>query len=163
MFTNKTNIVEQLKFKKKNLIRLLYAGIFVLWAFGYFLIKKVEASKTEANVYFVLELAFAIISFVTAFFIPNDRDKTLDFFKYGTAGFALYTVLFEVIMIAANAGGGQSNTVQVLRSVCGYSRAIIPLGLILWQAKKWTFLTGINKNKKKTIEHLKNHGNDGMN
>lgn len=163
MFTNKTNIIEHLKFRKKNIVRLLYLGIFMLWVIGYFMIMKIEKSQSEANLYFVFEMAFAVVTLVTAKFIPNDRDATLNFFKFGTAGYTLYTILFEILLLAAGLGDGTSNTALVLKTVCGYSRAIIPLGLILWQAKKWTFLTGINKSKSKTIEHLKNHGNDGMN
>ncbi len=163
MFKNQTNLIESLKFKKKNLVRLSYLGVFLLWIIGYFMIKKIEYSNSEANLYFVFGLTFAIVSLVTAKFIPNDRDKTLGFFKVGMAGYTLYTILFEILMLAANIGGNDGNTAMVLRTVCGYSRAIIPLGLVLWQAKKWTFLTGINKNKRQTIEELKKHGNDGMN
>lgn len=163
MFQNNTNIVEHLKFKKKNIIRLIYLGVFFLWVIGFFMIKKIEGSNSEANLYFVFGMIFAFMSLLTAKFIPNDREATFTFFKFGMLGYVLYTILFEILIYAAFLGGDDSNTANVLQAVCGYSRAIIPLGLILWQAKKWTFLTGLRKNKAKTIEHLKKHGNDGMN
>ncbi len=165
MFNNTTNIVEHLKFKKKNIIRLIYFAIFFLWVIGYFLIKKIEGSNAEANLYFTFGFVFTLVSLITAKFIPNDRESTLNFCKFGMLGYVLYTILFEILIFVAFAGGdGQgSNTAIVLRTVCGYSRAIIPLGLILWQAKKWIFMSGLRKGKTKTIEHLKRHGNDGMN
>lgn len=164
MFKNQTNIIEHLKFKKKNVIRLSYVGVFVLWIAGYFMIQEIEGSISESYMYFAFGLAFAVISLVTAKFIPNDRDKTLDFFKFGMLGFNLYTILFEILLLACNLGGNDSTTTfSVLKSICGYSRVIIPIGMIIWQAKKWTFLTKVNKSKRQAIEHLKNHANDGMN
>lgn len=162
MFKNSTNFLEQIKFKKKNLIRLMYLGLFMLWIIGYIMIKKIELNTSEANVYFVFGFVFAVVSLATAKFIPNDRDKTLKFFKTGLLGYSLFTVLFELLIFAANTGNDGGTTEQVLRTVCTFSRVLIPLGLIIWQAKKWTFLTGINKSKKQAIDYIKKHGNDGM-
>lgn len=163
MFKNETNIVEHLKFKKANISRFIYMGVFLLWLIGFFLIRWIEKSDSWANVYYVFGMCFSFISFVTAFVIKNDRDKTLSFFKYGLLGYTLFIVLFELLILAASKGGNDGGAYQILVAVCSYSKILIPLGMIIWQAKKWTFLTGINKNKRDTIDHLKSHGNDGMN
>ena len=163
MFKNETNIIEHLKFKKTNISRLTYLIVLVIWITGYFMIRAIEKSNSWANVYYAFGLAFTAISFVTALVIKNDRDKTLSFFKYGLLGYTLFIILFELLIFASKKGGSDGNAEQILIAVCSYSKILIPLGMIIWQAKKWTFLTGINKNKRDTIEHLKNHGNDGMN
>lgn len=163
MFKNASNLLIQIKFKKKNLNRLLYLGLFILWLVGYIMIKKIEMNNSEANVYFTFGFIFAGISLATAFFIPNDRDKTLKFFKVGLSGYALFIILFEILIMASNKGGDGGSTAQVIRTVCTFSKILIPLGLILWQAKKWTFLTGIRKNKRDAIKDIKNNGNNGMN
>lgn len=159
---NETNIIEKLKFKKANISRFIYLIVVFLWIFGYFMIKWAENNQSQANVYYIFGLAFAGISFATAKFIKNDRDKTLNFFKFGLLGYVLFIILWEAIIMGAKAGGDE-NTAQWLMTFCMYTKIMIPIGLIIWQAKKWTFLTGINKNKRDTIDHLKNHGNDGMN
>ena len=161
MFYNETNFLEKMKFKKKNISILTYLITFALWLVGYFMIKWVEKSDSSANVYYVFGMSYAAISFITALVIKNDRDKTLSFFKFGLLGYVLFTILFEGLIFAADAGGNTGNIKNILVSVCSFSRILIPLGMIIWQAKKWTFLTGINKSKKDTIDHLRNHGNDG--
>ncbi len=163
MFKNETNIVERIKFKKANISRLIYAVVFAVWLIGYFLIKNVEQSNSWANVYYAFGLAFVAVSFATALVIKQDRDKTLNFFKFGMLGYSLFICLFELILYAILAGGSDGNAYSILNSLCSYSKILIPLGLILYQAKKWTFLTGINKNKRDTIDSYKRHGNDGLN
>ena len=163
MFKQGTNIVEQLKFKKANISRIVYLLVFMIWLIGYFMIKVIEKSNSWANVYYAFGLSFTAISFITALVIKNDRDKTLSFYKYGLLGYTLFIVLFELLIFASQKGGNDGNAETILIAVCSYSKILIPLGLIIWQAKKWTFLTGINKNKRDTIDYLKKHGNDGMN
>lgn len=163
MLTNETNFLINLKFRKKNLIRLSYLGIFLLYLIGSIMIKNVEKNMSEAYVYFGFGLAFATISFATAKFIPNDRDKTLKFFKTGILGYSLFIILFELLIFLANMGGDGGMTINTIKSICTFSKILIPLGLILWQAKKWTFLTGINKNKRDAINHIRENGNNGLN
>lgn len=163
MFGNETNIVEKLKFKKGSISRLTYLGVFIAWIFAYFMIKWVEGNNSQANIFYVFGMAFVGISFITALVIKNDRDKTLSFFKFGMLGYVLFIILFEALLFAAKKGGDDGSTYNMLKTICSGTRIITPLGMIIWQAKKWTFLTGINKNKRDTIDHLKNHGNDGMN
>lgn len=159
---NETNIIKDVIFKKKVLTILMYAGIFLLWTIGFFLIKYLEGNDTEAIIYFTFELVFLAVSAFTAHFIPNDRKETLKFFLIGSLAYILYNLLFDTIIIASNLGTSQSTTIMVLTNILAYSRVVIPLGLIVWQAKKWTFLVGLRKSKKDAIEHYKKHGNDGM-
>lgn len=161
MFENETNIIEKLKFKKANLSRLCYLGIGFLWILGFYLIKWAE-SDGQAIIYYIFGLAFAGISFLTALVIKNDRDKTLGFFKFGLLGYVLFVILFECLILGAKAGQDAS-VISVLSSIALYSKLTVPIGLIIWQAKKWTFLTGINKSKRDTIDHLTKNGNNGMN
>lgn len=163
MFENETNFIERMKFKKGNISRLTYLGVFVAWIIGYFMIKWVEGNNAQANVYYVFGMAFTIITFITAWVIKNDRDKTLSFFKFGMLGYTGFVILLEFLLLAASKGGDDGSTYKLLVSICSAMRIMTPLGLIIWQAKKWTFLTGINKSKRDTIDDLKNHGNDGMN
>ena len=160
MFSNETNIIEKIKFKKANISRLTYLIIGFLWILGFYLIKWAETDG-QAIIYYIFGLAFVGISFVTALVIKNDRDKTLGFFKYGLLGYVLFTILWEALILGAKMGGDDS-VVNVLSSIALYSKITVPIGMIIWQAKKWTFLTGINKSKKDTIDDLTNHGNDGM-
>ena len=161
MFFNETNIVEKMKFKKANISRLTYLGVGFLWILGFYLIKWAETDG-QAFVYYILGLAFSGITFITALVIQNDKDKTLSFFKFGLLGYVLYVILCEVLIIAARKGNDESLT-NLISQIAMSSRIVTPIGMIGWQAKKWTFLTGINKNKRDTIDHLTKHGNDGMN
>lgn len=161
MFENETNLIEKIKFKKANISRLCYLIIGFLWILGFYLVKWAEADS-QAIIYYIFGLAFALISFVTALFIKNDRDKTLDFFKYGLLGYVLFVILFEVLIIGAKKGGDTS-VINVLSSIALYSKITVPIGLIIWQAKKWTFLTGVNRSKRDAVDYFTKHGNDGMN
>ena len=161
MFKNETNFVEKLKFKKANTSRIIYFVICFLWILGFYLIKIAE-TNSQAFIYFIFGTAFAGISFATALVIKNDRERTLTFFKFGLLGYVLFIILWEALIMAAKAGGDES-VVSVIVSISLYSKITVPIGLVTWQAKKWLSLTGINKNKRDTIDHLTNHGNDGMN
>ena len=165
MFKNHTSIIEKLIMRKKLLTLLSYIGIFILNAAVYFLIKNVEGNFTEAIIYYIFMLMFVAVSVVTAHFIPNDRKDTLTFFKIGMLAYSLYNMIFEIVIIAVRTAGGDlanSNTILVLLNIITYSRVVIPLGLVIWQAKKWTFLTGIRKRKQDAISYYKHNGNNGM-
>lgn len=160
---NQNNFVEKMKFKKKNINRLIYLGVFVSWVVGYLMILKISKSYSMAYFFFAIGLSFSVLSLATAKFIPNDRESTLNFFKFGMLGYSLYIILFQILIFAVNAGGNDSPIGNTMYNIFMYSTIVVPIGLILWQAKKWMFLTGIMKNKRDAISHIKKHGNDGMN
>lgn len=162
MFSSTSVIIEQIKMKKQLFDKLNFMLVFLLWVAGYTSIKFFEKNNSEANLFFAFGLAFAIVSCITAIFITNDRDKTLSFYKIGMIGYALYTILFEILMYSANIGGDQSVTQKLLQTMCGYSRAVIPLGMVLYQAKKWTFITGLNKNKLDASKYIRRNGNNSI-
>lgn len=164
VFKDEINIIEKWKYQKKLISNLQYLMIFTLWIFGYMLIRKVEGTSgaSEANIYYVFGLVFSVVSLATAFVIPNDRDKTISFYKFGFSGYILYTILFGILVFVANLEGSTGTTYTVINTICAYARVLIPLGLIIWQAKKWTFLTGIRQSKQEAINSIKDHGNSGM-
>ncbi len=162
MFKNQTNIIEEQKFKQKNIIRLSYLGIFLIWITAYLVIQKVEQSYSDSYIFFALGFIFALISLIGAWKMPNNRDKTLKFFKLGMLAYSLYTILIDILIFAGNLGGDSGNSVNIIKTIGFYTRLVIPLGMIIWQAKSFSFLTGIRKSKEKTIDYIKKHGNDGM-
>lgn len=156
--TNSNNYIESLKSNKKMVTMLQYLGLGLLWAFAFSLADKTLVGKW---VYFAFSLIFTGISWATAHFIPNDRDKTLKFYKVSFLGYTLFSLLMIIMLkVAAVDNSGVQN---VMATIFTASSVMIPFGLILWQAKKWTFLLGIGKSKQETIAHYKDHGNDGLN
>lgn len=156
--TNSNNYIESLKSNKKMFTMLIYLGLGLLWAITFGLTK---GTGFGGMVYFVFSLIYVMITWATAKFIPNDRDKSLKFFKISFLGYTLFTLLMVIMLRVAVADN--SEAFSVMKTIFLASSVMIPFGLILWQAKKWTFLLGIGKSKEETIRHYKDHGNDGMN
>lgn len=156
--TNSNNYVESLKSNKKMVTMLQYLGLGLLWAFTFSLAANSTVGKWT---YFAFSLIFTVISWATAHFIPNDRDKTLKFYKISFLGYTLFSLLMIVMLKVAALD--QSGLQNIMNTIFTASSVMIPFGLILWQAKKWTFLLGIGRSKQETINHYKDHGNDGLN
>lgn len=156
--TNSNNYIESLKSNKKMITMFIYIGLGLLWAVTFGLTK---GTGYGGMVYFVFSLIYVIITWATAKFIPNDRDKSLKFFKVSFLGYTLFTLLMVIMIKVAVAD--ESQAFSVMNTIFIASSVMIPFGLILWQAKKWTFLLGIGKTKEQTIKDIKEHGNDGMN
>ena len=160
---NTTDYINREKFRKKLVISLVNLVIFITLLLGYILIINIEGNTSQANVYFILALVIALESAVAVVVIPNEREGTFATFKWGMLGYALATILFEIIIFGAYSGNGGEDIIRALSQIRFYITLITPIGLIIWQGKRFMHLTGIGKNKRDTIEHLKKHGNDGMN
>lgn len=161
---NRTQYVAKQKFRRRLVISLTNLCIFIVLLLGYILIMNIEKNTSQANVYFILALVLALESAVAIVLIPNDREGTFRTFKWGILGYALATILFEVIIFGATRGNdGGGDIMRALTQIRFYITLITPIGLIIWQGKRFMHLTGIGKSKRDTIEYLKKHGNDGMN
>lgn len=155
---NSNNYIESLKSNKKMGTMFMYIGLGLLWALTFGLTK---GTGYGGMVYFVFSLVYVMITWATAKFIPNDRDKSLKFFKISFLGYTLFTLLMVIMLKVAVAD--ESQAFSIMNTIFLASSVMIPFGLIIWQAKKWTFLLGIGRTKEETIRHYKDHGNDGMN
>lgn len=162
MYQDNSDIVDKMRFRHGIKKVMMWLGLFVLWIAGFYLIKYLEGNDTEAIIYFVFEASFLIITCVAAQWIPSDRRESLKLGLIGSLGYIAYNLLFDTILIFASMGSSQSMTITVLTNIVTYSRVVIPLGLILWQAKKFTFLTGLRKSKQEAIDYYKHNGNNGM-
>lgn len=160
MFNNKSNIVEEIKFHSKLRSKIIYFTVFLVWLIGYAVIMKVENTFGDALGYFMLGFFFALISLVSAILVPAHRENSLRLFKFGMIGYALYTIMFELVYFATMQG--ESNMQIMLKNFCLYGRIMIPIGLIIWQGKEiFMFFKG-KRTKNQEIENLKEHGNDGF-
>lgn len=161
MIYNKTNIMEELKFKRKIRTYIFYFSIFLTWILAYILILKVEASTSNAYGFFALGIMFAIITIVSIFLVPAHREGSLRLFKFGMIGYSAYTIGFLIVLWATMQGDG-GTTQSALYNFSFYGRILIPVGLCVWQGKEiFLFFKG-KRTKNEEIENLRNHGNDGM-
>lgn len=161
MLTNSHNFFEEEKFKQKTRSNILYCAIFLLELIAYILIIKIEGSKGDALGFFTLNTCFMAITIASVKLVPANRDGSIRLFKFGTLGFTLYTIMFDIVYWATTQGGG-GTMAEILSKICLYTRVMIPLALIIWQAKEIFLLFKNKRNKNDEIDNIKEHGNDGF-
>ena len=136
MIYNKTNIMEELKFKKKVRTYIFYFITFLSWMLAYILILKIEGSKGNAYMFFALSCVFLAVTLVSAFLVPAHRDGSVRLFKFGLIGYSAYTIGFAIVLWATMQGGDAVASQNTLYQISFYTRIVIPAGLCLWQGKE---------------------------
>lgn len=154
---NRSNFIEETKYSKKLKIGIFYAIIFASWMLA--------VAITGRNLIFGLGALMSVVTVVTSKFIPSDRDVTLSSFRWTMLGYAGFAIMMHfIILITHNdaiSGAGGGNAYNFANVTFDFSSILIPLGFVGWQLKKFTIFYGGKHSKKKTMEYLKKHGNDG--
>lgn len=152
---NRSNYLNEVKYSKKLKTIASYIGLAVLWL----VTANVVGMETLLYTLAVLMLG---VTWATVKFIPNDRDASLGTFKITFLGYPLWLLMMHLLTTALTIDGGQLNVMGFLQGTYSFTTFMVPVGYIVWQAKKFSFLLGIGKSKKEAIDYYKDHGNDGL-
>ena len=148
---NTSNYCTQKRASKKLVSILIYVGLVLLWIF--------TASFTGRNLIFWTVFIMALITCFVLHFIPNDRNATLKTFKATLAGYCLFIIMMEVLTkVAFN---DNDTVAPFMEGFYGFAVFMIPIGYILWQAKKFVHMFGFGRSKRQMLDDYKDHGNDG--
>ena len=148
---NNSSYTAQKRASRKLRTVALYVLLFVLWMF--------TSIFTGRELIYWTVLVMALVTSFVVYFIPTDKTSTLKTFKGALAGYCLFIIMMELFSRVANADNDAY--AGFIEGFYGFSIFMIPIGYILWQAKKFVHLFGFNKTKREMLDEYKDHGNDG--
>lgn len=154
---NRSNYLEETKYNKKIKAIITYFVIFATWLASVLI--------TGRFLIFGMGLTMLAVACVTSYFIPSDRDLTLKSYKWTMLGYSAFGIFMNFVSVwALNdtlAGNGLGTAYNFANTSFDFAVILIPLGFVTWQLKKFTIFYGGKHSKRRTIEYIKKHGNDG--
>lgn len=148
---NNSSYTAQKRASKKLKTLSLYVLLFVLWIF--------TSIFTGRELIYWTVFVMSLVTAFVVYFIPSDRNSTLKVYKGALAGYCLFILMMELFYkVAVNDNDAY---IGFIEGFYGFAIFMIPIGYILWQAKKFVHLFGFGKTKREMLDEYKDHGNDG--